>query len=112
MLCGDVTKHPHDGLEVRVRRPNGANAIRLPLGESHDTCAPCAALRWMQVVAAFDSGGRAAVIRLIKADEPVRGSHLRRSPPPHPGPGTALPIDPQERKPLCHTAIRRIDPPR
>ena len=70
MLCGDVTKHLHDGLEVRVRRPNGANAIRLPAGESHDTCAPCAALRWMQVVAAFDSGGRAAVIRLIKADDP------------------------------------------
>ena len=70
LLCGDVTKHPHDGLELRTRRPNGANAIRLPAGESHNTCAPCAALRWMQVVAAFDSGARAAVIRLIKADDP------------------------------------------
>ena len=70
MVCGDVTKHPHDGLELRTRRPNGANTIRLPAGESHDTCAPCAALRWMQVVAAFDSGARAAVIRLIKAEEP------------------------------------------
>ena len=70
MLCGDITKHPHDGLEVRIRRPNGANAIRLPLAESHATCPPCAAQRWMQVVAAFDSGGRAGVIRLIKADDP------------------------------------------
>ena len=70
MVCGDVTKHPHDGLEVRVRRPNGANAVRLPPGDSHITCAPCACLRWMQVVAAFDSGARAAVIRLIKAGDP------------------------------------------
>jgi len=70
MVCGDVTKHPHDGLELRTRRPNGANMIRLPAGESHGTCAPCAAMRWMQVVAAFDSGARAAVIRLIKAEEP------------------------------------------
>ena len=69
-LCGDVTKHPHDGLEVFVRRPNGANAIQLPLTESHASCPPCAAQRWMQVVAAFDSGARAAVIRLIKADDP------------------------------------------
>jgi site-specific recombinase XerD len=70
MPCGDVTKHPHDGLQVSVRRPNGANVIRLPLAESHATCPPCAAQRWMQVVAAFDSGARAAVIRLIKADDP------------------------------------------
>jgi hypothetical protein len=70
LLCGDVTKHSHGGLEVRVRRPNVANAIRLPAGEAHITCAPCAVLRWMRVVAAFDSGARAAVIRAIKADDP------------------------------------------
>jgi hypothetical protein len=70
LVCGDVAKHPHDGLELRTRRPNGANMIRLPAGESHGTCAPCAAMRWMQVVAAFDSGARAAVIRLIKAEDP------------------------------------------
>jgi hypothetical protein len=70
MVCGDVTKHPHGGLEICTRRPNGANMIRLPTGESHNTCAPCATLRWMQVVAAFDSGARAAIIRLIKAEEP------------------------------------------
>jgi site-specific recombinase XerD len=70
LVCGDITKHAHDGLDVRVRRTNGANAIRLPTGESHTTCVPCAALRWMQVVAAFDSGARPAIIRLIKAAEP------------------------------------------
>ena len=79
ILCGDVTKHLHDGLEVRVQRPNGANAIRLPLAESHDTCPPCATQRWMQVVGAFDSGGRAAVIRLIKADDPLE-DHICRAP--------------------------------
>lgn len=83
MLCGDVTKHPHDGLQVCVRRPNGANAIRLPATESHATCPPCAAQRWMQVVAAFDSGARAGVIRLIKADDPfedhVCGAPLPRT---------------------------------
>jgi hypothetical protein len=83
VVGGDITKHPHDGLDVRTRRPNGANAIRLPAGESHNTCAPCAALRWMQVVAAFDSGARAAVIRLIKADQPfeghICGAPLRRA---------------------------------
>ena len=70
MLCGDVTSHPHDGLQVALRRPNGTGAVELPLAESHVTCPPCAAQRWMQVAAAFDSGGRTAVIRLIKADEP------------------------------------------
>jgi hypothetical protein len=69
MVSGDIAKHFHDGLEVRVQRPNGANAIRLPLAGSHVTCPPCAAHRWMQVVGAFDSGGRADVIRLIKADD-------------------------------------------
>jgi hypothetical protein len=70
LLCSDVTKHLDDGLQVRVRRPNGPNAIRLPPADSHVTCPPCAAQRWIQVVAAFDSGGRAAVIRLIKAGDP------------------------------------------
>lgn len=69
LLCGDVTKHLHGGLEVRARRLHSANAIRLPPAESHITCAPCAALRWMRVVAAFDSGARPAVIRAIKADD-------------------------------------------
>jgi hypothetical protein len=70
MLCGDVAKHLDDGLEVCVRRPNGANTVRLPFAESHATCPPCAAQRWMQVVAAFDSGARAGVIRVVKADDP------------------------------------------
>jgi hypothetical protein len=71
LQCGDIAKHRDSGLEVRTRRPNGANTIRLPAGDSHTTCVPCAALRWMQVVAAFDSGARPAVIRLIKTAAPL-----------------------------------------
>ena len=70
LVCGDITRHPDAGLRVSVRRRNGVGTVELPPAESHDACPPCAALRWMQVVGAFDSGGRAAVIRLIKAAEP------------------------------------------
>ena len=70
LVCGDITQHPDGGLQVSVRRRNGVGAVELPPAESQSSCPPCAALRWMQVVAAFDSGGRAAVIRLIKAAEP------------------------------------------
>ncbi|WP_110319429.1 integrase [Mycolicibacterium moriokaense] len=83
MLCGDLTSHPHDGLQVAVRRPNGTGAVELPPAESHYACPSCAVLRWMQVVAAFDSGGRAAVIRLIKAagpfEEHICGAPLPRT---------------------------------
>jgi hypothetical protein len=83
MLCGDVTSRPDDGLQVALRRSNGTGAVELPPAESHVSCPPCAAQRWMQVVAAFDSGGRAAVIRLIKAVEPfeqhVCGADLPRT---------------------------------
>jgi hypothetical protein len=83
MLGADVTSRPDASLQVTLRRSNGAGAVELPPAESHFTCPPCAAQRWMQVVAAFDSGGRAAVIRLIKADEPfeehICGAALPRS---------------------------------
>jgi hypothetical protein len=79
MLCGDVTRRPDAGLQVAVRRPNGDGTVALPPAESHCTCPPCAAQRWMQVVAAFDSGGRAALIRMIKADEPFE-EHICRTP--------------------------------
>jgi hypothetical protein len=70
LVCGDITRHPDAGLRVSVRRRNGVGTVELPPAESHAACPPCAALRWMQVVGAFVSGGRAAVIRLIKAAEP------------------------------------------
>jgi len=70
LTCGDLTQHVGRGLDVRIVRTTGVCAVRLPIVESHNTCPPCAVHRWLQVVAAFDSGGRPAVIRTIKADSP------------------------------------------
>ncbi|OZD85357.1 integrase [Rhodococcus sp. 05-2256-B2] len=75
MLCGDVTVHRHDGLHIRLRKSKtdqeGRGAVKaLPYTESHETCPPCAYVRWAQVVAAFDVGGRPSIIRLLRKREP------------------------------------------
>lgn len=75
MVCGDVTVHRHDGLHIRLRKSKtdqeGRGAVKaLPYSESHETCPPCAYVRWVQVVAAFDAGGRSSVIRLLRNPEP------------------------------------------
>ncbi|MBY4403021.1 site-specific integrase [Rhodococcus fascians] len=74
MVCGDVTVHRHDGLHIRLRKSKtdqeGRGAVKaLPYTESHETCPPCAYVRWVQVVAAFDAGGRPSVIRLLRKPE-------------------------------------------
>ncbi|MCZ4278782.1 integrase [Rhodococcoides yunnanense] len=71
LICGDITVHPADGIHVRVRRSKtdqeGRGSVRaLPFTDNHQHCPPCAVLRWMQVVAAHDTGGRPAIIRIIK----------------------------------------------
>lgn len=68
MVCEDLTVHRHDGLHIRLRKSKtdqeGRGAMRaLPYTKSHETCPPCAHVRWIQVVAAFDNGGRPFVIR-------------------------------------------------
>ncbi|RDI30453.1 hypothetical protein DEU38_10534 [Rhodococcus sp. AG1013] len=65
LQIGDITRHRHDGLHVRLRKSktdqDGAGTIRaLPYTDSPRSCPPCAYLRWLQVVAAFDTGGRPA----------------------------------------------------
>ncbi|OZC42535.1 integrase [Rhodococcus sp. WWJCD1] len=75
LLCGDVTVHRNDGLHVRLRRSKtdqeGRGAVKaLPYTDSPETCPPCAYVRWVQVVAAFDIGGRPSVIRLLRKREP------------------------------------------
>ena len=82
MVCGDVTVHRHDGLHVRLRKSKtdqeGRGAVKaLPYTESHETCPPCAYVRWAQVVAAFDVGGRPSVIRLLRKREPFN-AHVCR----------------------------------
>ncbi|NIL77354.1 integrase [Rhodococcus sp. B10] len=75
LVCGDVTVHRHDGLHVRLRKSKtdqeGRGAVKaLPYTGSHETRPPCAYVRWIQVVAAFDTGGRPSVIRLLRKREP------------------------------------------
>ncbi|MDV6263963.1 integrase [Rhodococcoides yunnanense] len=75
MVCGDVTVHRHDGLHIRLRKSKtdqeGRGTVKaLPYTESHQSCPPCAYVRWVQVVAAFDAGGRPSVIRLLRKREP------------------------------------------
>lgn len=82
LVCGDVTVHRHDGLHIRLRKSKtdqeGKGAVKaLPYSKSHETCPPCAYVRWVQVVAAFDVGGRSSVIRLLRKPEPF-GGHVCR----------------------------------
>lgn len=67
----DVTRHRHNGLHVRVRpsktdRDGNGFTCALPRTTRHANCSPCAYSRWLQVVAAFDRGGRPGVIRLLR----------------------------------------------
>ena len=75
LTCGDTTLHRLDGLHIRMRRSKtdqeGRGAVKaLPFTDTHHTCPPCAYVRWVQVVAAFDAGGRPSVIRLLRSREP------------------------------------------
>lgn len=82
MVCGDVTVHRHDGLHVRLRKSKtdqeGRGAVKaLPYTDSHETCPSCAYVRRIQVVAAFDVGGRPSVIRLLRK-RTLFGRHVCR----------------------------------
>lgn len=72
-LGGDITLHPLDGLHMAVRRSKTDQEGRghvhaLPRSTDPARCPPCAYVRWAQVVAAFDTGGRRAVIALLSRD--------------------------------------------
>ncbi|MGU3586389.1 site-specific integrase [Rhodococcus sp. C26F] len=82
LACSDVSLHRLDGLHIKLRKSKtdqeGRGSIRaLPFTHSHTSCPPCAWLRWAQVVAAFDTGGRPAVIRLLRTAEPFE-AHVCR----------------------------------
>ncbi|WP_062894934.1 tyrosine-type recombinase/integrase [Mycobacterium avium] len=81
---GDVELHAADGVHVHLRKSKtdqlGEGGV-YPLPRTKDPlrCAPCAFVRWAQVVSAFDSGGNGAVIRLL-TDSPEFGDrHVCRS---------------------------------
>ncbi|MFF3182173.1 site-specific integrase [Rhodococcus pyridinivorans] len=82
LQVGDITRHRHDGLHVRLGKSktdqDGVGTIRaLSYTDSHRSCPPCAYLRWLQVVAAFDIGGRPSVIRLLRTTPGFEGHGCR-----------------------------------
>ncbi len=67
----DLQLHPQDGLHVRLQHSKtdqeGAGAVKaLPYGVHVDTCPPCAYLGWREVLDAAETGGRAAVIAVLR----------------------------------------------
>lgn len=80
--CRDVRRDRLDGAHVRIRKSktdqDGTGTVKvLPFTGRHESCPVCAWVRWRQVVAAFDTGGRVAVIRLLSR-APEFDSHVCR----------------------------------
>ncbi|AMY26188.1 tyrosine-type recombinase/integrase [Rhodococcus fascians] len=67
----DVRRDRLDGAHVRIRKSKSdqdgtTSAVKaLPFTDRHESCPVCAWMRWLQIVVAFDAGGRVAVIRLL-----------------------------------------------
>ncbi|BBY99871.1 tyrosine-type recombinase/integrase [Mycolicibacterium fallax] len=81
----DVVLHPLDGVHVHIRRSKtdqeGQGRVHaLPRAEDPRRCPPCAFARWAQVVAAFDDGGRSAVIALLSGEDCGLVVHVCQSP--------------------------------
>ncbi|WP_022893267.1 tyrosine-type recombinase/integrase [Agromyces subbeticus] len=77
----DVSRHPEDGLHVRVQRSKtdqeGEGRVKgLPYGANPATCPPCAWARWLRVLAASPS--RAAVMAVLRAT--TLDEHVCRGP--------------------------------
>lgn len=94
LTCGDVSLRQLDGLYIRLHRSNtdqgNRDAIRaIPFTNSHTSCPPCTWMRWVQVVATHDAGGRPAVIQLLRSAEPFEG-HVCRGPRPRTAPDVPL----------------------
>ena len=106
LSCGDISLHRLDGLHIRLRKSKtdqeGRGVVRaLPFTHSHTSCPPCAWMRWAQVVAAYDTGGRPAVIRLLRTAEPF-AAHVCRGPAPAP---------PRVRRCCARSAATATSPP-
>jgi integrase len=85
LVGADVAYHPLDGIHVTVRRSKtdqeGRGRVHaIPRSDDPARCPPCAVARWAQVVAAADTGGRAAVIRALSLDAGDLTTHLCDNP--------------------------------
>lgn len=77
----DVSLHPLDGLHVHLRRSKTdqeghGRTHGLPRAEDPARCPPCAYVRWAQIVAAHDAGGRSAVISALAGSKTDFTEHL------------------------------------
>ncbi|MDN5751326.1 MAG: tyrosine-type recombinase/integrase [Pseudonocardia sp.] len=95
LAIGDVIGHRTDGLHLRIGRSktdqDGRGAIRaVPFGASPAGCGSCAYLRWLHVVAAAETGGRPAAIRLLRGPD-ERDAHVCHGRWPH-TPDPAAPV--------------------
>ncbi|NQX18270.1 site-specific integrase [Rathayibacter sp. VKM Ac-2857] len=77
----DITRHRDDGLHLRIRRSKtdqtGKGLMKaIPYGREPLTCAACAWMRWLRLLAATEQG-RSAVMRVLFTDDPA--VHVCRS---------------------------------
>ncbi|MFI8568306.1 site-specific integrase [Rhodococcus sp. NPDC078407] len=82
--CRDVRRDRLDGAHVRIRKSktdqDGTGTVKaLPFTDRYESCPVCAWVRWLQIVAAFDTGGRIAVIRLLSRATPFEAHVCRGS---------------------------------
>ena len=80
----DVTRHEQDGAHVALGRSKTdqegrGRVVALPYGQNPLTCAPCALRRWRAVLDASDTGGRPAVLRVLRGSPSV-SVHICRAP--------------------------------
>lgn len=83
LTIADVTRHPQDGLHIRLRHSKsdqeGRGAIRaLPYGRHPQTCPPCAWTRWLAVLSAYTGDGRVGILRELRRGTDV-GTHVCRN---------------------------------
>lgn len=83
LSIGDLTEHTEPGadgipilvgmtMNVRISKTDqeGKGMLKaIPIGEHLDSCAPCAYIRWVKALVAYDRRGRAGVIRELSGDD-------------------------------------------
>src|SRR5664280_675655 len=78
MCSSSVTLPSRRSLWCADAAPFTPHMMAVCYGTEVATCGPCAWARWRGVVVAADAGGRVAVLRTVRADDPA--SHVCRSP--------------------------------
>ncbi|GGG01272.1 hypothetical protein GCM10007304_14060 [Rhodococcoides trifolii] len=115
--CRDVRRDRLDGAHVRIRRSKtdqdgtGIGTVKaLPFTDCHESCPVCAWVRWLQIVAAFDTGGQSRRHSTAFSRSTIRLPSLPRHPADRRETVAAVPVCPQERQPLRHCVVRGSGP--